>query len=938
MIKNTLLLLLLLLTVSAFAELALDLNSTLPIDPDLKIGKLPNGMTYYIKVNRKPEKRAELRLVVNVGSVQEDDDQQGLAHFTEHMAFNGTKHFPKTDLVDYLNSIGMGYAAGLNAGTGLDQTVYQLTIPTDNTAQFRKSFIILSDWASGVSFDPIELEKERGVIIEEYRMGQGADQRLRDKINKVLLAGSKYSERSPIGKLDVLQNFQLSTIKRFYNDWYRPDLQAVVAVGDFDATQVENYIIELFGAIPAKANPREYGVFGLADHIEPKAVIATDKEATETSVSLYWKHDKSENKTYNDYRNSLITNLYTNMLDMRLQELMQLANPPYSYAYNFKYNIIQSKSVYSIGAYVPENGIITGLRALVTEGERVNRYGFTQSELDRAKQVALRNAERMLAEKDKQESGRLVWRYVGAFTQGNPVMSIEQNVALNKALYDSITLDDVNRLCKELVTDHNMVITVSAPEKDDMKMPTENDLLAIIKEVNSEVIAPYVDKVSSDELLAKILQSGKVVKEKSYKAVGVKQWTLNNGITVLHKKTDFKNDEVLLKAYSPGGTSLYDIDDLFEAREAAGIITDSGVGNFDYSALKKKLSGKIVNVFPFIENETEGFTANSSIADMETMFQLIYLYATAPRLDEESFSSWMSKQYSWLQNEALDPESSFSDSMYVFAYNRHPRIRQMKADDLITIDMQRVWEVYNERFADFSDFTFVIVGSFDEKALKEYCTKYLANLPAKGRKEKIRDNGVRIRKGLNNMAVYKGQDPKSIVQFILNDNCTVNSKTNTELYNLAFLLNEKLRENIRENRSGVYYIGAWPEIDKFPVSSYSLNIYMQCAPERVEELSLAVVQTLDSLKTGLFAEKYVNTVKITRQKRFETETKENRWWLSSIYNQSLNGFAINDLLKDRAAINHINLKSLQKTAKQYLNHDKNLIRGVLYPFEMHPQN
>jgi zinc protease len=931
MFKPALIVLLLSFCLAVFAQTTIDNKVPLPVDPDLVIGKLANGLTYYIKVNHKPEKRAELRLVTNIGSVQEDDDQQGLAHFTEHMAFNGTKHFKKSELVDYMNSIGMGYANGLNAGTGLDQTTYQLQVPTDNAEQFRKGFLILSDWAAGVSFDTEEINKERGVIVEEWRMGQGADQRMSDAQRKVIFAGSKYAERMPIGKLEVLQNFAPETLRKFYSDWYRPDLQAVVAVGDFDAAVVENLIKEYFNPIPAQVNPRECLLYDVPDHKDPKVVITTDKEASDTSVQINWKHERTVTNTVSDYRQSLVTNLYTQMLNLRLQELAQKAEPPFSMAYNFSFNMVRSKSSYMMVAIVPETGVSSGLGALLTEAERINRFGFTQTELDRAKQVALRNAERMLAEKDKQDSDRLVWRYVGAFSYGNPIMSIDQNVSLNRSLYDGINLDDVNRISREMVTDSNMVIAVSAPQKDDLVLPSESDLLALVQQVKMLVMTPYEDKVNNEALLQQELRPGKLASSRNFKKAGVKQWKLSNGITVLYKQTDFQNDEILLSAFSPGGTSLYDLDDLFEARECANIISDSGVGAFDDTTLKKKLAGKIVRVEPQVDNESEGFTASCSKADLETMFQLIYLYATAPRLDADNFASWKAKQQAWLENSLLSPETVFFDSLSAFDYDYNPRVRSMQVEDLATIDQERVLQIYQERFADCGDFTFVIVGSFAEQQLKDFCLKYLANLPSQSKTEQVRDTGVRFTQGKKSFSMQRGQDAKSTVYLSMYEPRDITGKTRAKLRSLTFLMDEKLRENIRETRSGVYYVGAWGTTDKYPMPSCQISVYMQCAPERATELTDAVISTLDSLKAGLFTEKYVNVVKVTSQKRLETDLKDNRWWQSSIYDQVQNGFPLNDLLADRKLINKLNLKQLQSTARDFLVQDTRLVQGMLYP-------
>jgi zinc protease len=455
--------------------------------------------------------------------------------------------------------------------------------------------------------------------------------------------------------------------------------------------------------------------------------------------------------------------------------------------------------------------------------------------------------------------------------------------------------------------------------------------------VKSEKLTAYEDKVSDTALLNKDLKPGKVVAEKAFKQVGVKQWTLNNGIKVLYKKTDFKNDEVLLKAYSPGGSSLYPTVDLFNAENAIDIIMESGLGDITTTELVKKLSGKIVNVNPYIDTDREGFDGTCSVADMETMFQLIYLYATEPRLTQDSFASWLSRTTAAMQNEALNPEKCFGDSVSLFTVDYNPRSKPMQVEDLKNINPERVMQIYKERFADFSDFTFIIVGSFDEKILKGFCTKYLANLPANGVKEQVKDNGVRIASGKKDLKVYLGQDPKSVVLLTSNRYAPIDESTGIKLANLSVLLNEKLRENIREARSGVYFVGAWTQTYLYPNSDYMLNVYLQCAPERTEELTNATLATLDSLKAGLFTEKYVNVVRMSREKRFETDSKENRWWLSVLSDQMWKGFPVNDILEDRAAIKNLTLKELQETAATYLNQDTSMLKAILYPEAMKPQ-
>ncbi len=931
MMKITSAMLFLLICGLIFAQTTIDYNAPMPVDPDLVIGKLPNGLTYYIKENHKPEHRAELRLVENVGSVQEDADQQGLAHFTEHMAFRGTTHFPKMAMTDFLDSLGMGFGNELNGYTTFDQTAYMFQFPTENQEHLRKALRILSDWASGISFETDILEIERGVLVEEWRGGQGAQQRIFDKQRAVLFAGSQYAKRMPIGKVEVLQSFKPDIIKRFYHDWYRPDLQAVVAVGDFDAKQMEQMIKDSFGSIPKVENPRPVITYEIPDHDSVKVVIATDKEASYSQVALNWKHDRINNKTLSDFRQSALVYLFTNMLDKRLEELSKLPDPPFSYVYNYDYNALRSKSNYIMAAFIPEKGVLKAVTALMTEAQKAKRYSFTQAELGRAKQNIMREAEQILAEKDKQESGNLVWNYIENFSNEGPLIDIEQTISLYNVIIDSISMDDINQVCRELITDNNLVVTVSGPDKQELQYPTEAEILTAINLAAREELISYDDRVRTENLFDVNLKPRFAKSEKQYKNLGLKEWKLSNGVKVLLKQTDFMNDEVLLQAYSPGGYNLYSLEDKFTASSAAEAVKDSGVGIFDATTLVKKLTGKIADITPYIYDSEEGFTGNCSKLDLETMFQLIYLYATSPRLDEESFTSWKARTKSWLDNTALNPRSCFNDSVTATLYNHHPRAREMKVQDLEKIEWRRMLEIYQDRFSDFSDFTFVIVGNFDEKILKDYCEKYLANLPSKNRKEKMIDTGMRYAQDINEIKVYKGQDEKSTVEFYFNGSCKVNARTDFECKSLSSLLNEKLMDNIREARGGVYAIYAWDYETKYPIPSYLYTIFMQCAPDKAEELSIAVIGTLDSLKAGLISEKYVNVVKTTKQKQLETDLKDNNWWKERIYKVLQNNYPLNSILSDEKLINDLNLKKMQKTAKTYLNYDTNLVRGILYP-------
>jgi zinc protease len=648
-------------------------------------------------------------------------------------------------------------------------------------------------------------------------------------------------------------------------------------------------------------------------------------------VKLVWKHDKYDYRTIADYRRMLVVTIYSVMLNARLQELTHTAEPPFSQAYNFSYNDVPTKSSYTMMAIIPETGIVKGMTSLLTEAERVKQFGFTESELVREKQVMLRAVEQQLAEKDKQESSTLVNKIVDNFTSNYPLTSEEQDVALYKKLFDTITVDDINQVCRELVTDKNLVVAVSAPEKPELILPTESELLALINTVKSTPLTPYLDTVSNEALLSEKLIPGKVVSEKKYAKLGIKEWKLNNGVKVLLKPTEFKADEVLLKAYSPGGSFQYNVDDVYNAEKAADIVNESGVDGFDATTLSKMLAGKIVNVQPFIYGDDEGFNGNCSKADLETMFQLVYLYGTKPRLNDEDYAAWLSRTRTYMENEALSPVTSFVDSISAYTYNHNPWVRYMKVEDLQKLNWQRIQEIYRDSFGDFSDFTFIIVGNFDEKQLKAYCEKYLSNLPTFGRIEKKKDVGVRFAPGKKDFTLYKGQDEKGMVDFTINGNTKVKPETDSELRNLTYLLNEKLRENIRVARAGAYMVSAWGEAASFPVPTFSISIFMECAPDRVKELSAAIIGTLDSLKAGQISEKYVNVVKTSRQTQLETDLQDNTWWQNKIQNALYYDYPLDSILCDKQVLDKLNLKQLKKLSKQYLIQDTNLISGYLYP-------
>ncbi|NOX67072.1 MAG: insulinase family protein [Chlorobi bacterium] len=908
----------------------IDYSEKLKVNPDVTIGELDNGLKYYIKENKKPENRAILWLAVNAGSVLEEDNQQGLAHLAEHMAFNGTKNFKKHEIIDYLESIGMQFGPEINAYTSFDQTVYMLQVPSDSAEMVEKGFDILEDWAFNISFEDEEVDKERGVVIEEWRLGRGAQMRMLDKQLPIIFKDSKYANRLPIGKKEILETFEYETLKNFYNDWYRPGLMAVIAVGDFKKESIQKLIKQHFSNNPAKQNPKERTVYEVPDHKEPLFAIATDPEATRNGVSLYFKHDIEEETNIGDYRKYIITNIYNSMLNLRFQELTKKADPPFLYAYSGTGRIVRSKGVYFIGSGVKENGIERGLEALLTEAERVKQHGFTKTEFERAKVSNLRRMEKALAEKDKTDSRRYASECLNHFLQNEPMPGIENEFEYTKTLLPNISVEEVNKLADKYIRDDNLVITVNIPVKEGVKVPAEEELLAIFKSVDNKKIAEYIDEVSDEPLLAAIPEPVAIVDERQIGEIETTEIKLKNGITVLLKPTDFKNDEIQFKGFSLGGTSLVADENYVSANVATSLINESGLGKFTSVELQKKLTGKIVRVNPFIGSFTEGISGSASTKDVETMFQLIYLYFTSPRIDSTSFQSYLTKMKGYLENRSASPEAAYYDTVNVTMTQYHHRTRPWSTELLDEIDMMQAEKIYKERFADASDFRFVFVGNFKVEDIKPLIQIYLGNLPVLNRIESWKDVGIYPPKGVISKTVYKGMEEKSSVRIVFTGPFEWNKENDFELDSMIDVLNIKLREVLREDKSGTYGVRVGGGGGKIPREEYRINISWGCDPARVDELTEAVMEQIDSLKLEPPKEIYVTKVRETQLREYETDLKENRYWLNSFYKSYYYNRELTDILSYPDLYNTLTAEMIQKAAQKYFNMD-NYVKVVLKP-------
>jgi zinc protease len=919
-------------SINASAQTATD---KLPLDPNVKIGKLPNGLTYYIRKNTRPEKKVDLRLVVNAGSILEDDDQQGLAHFAEHMAFNGTKNFKKNELVSFLQTIGVEFGADLNAYTGFDETVYILPIPTEKKENVIKGFQILQDWAGAVSYDNAEIDKERGVVLEESRLGKGAQDRMFRKVYPKLFEGSKYAERLPIGKDEILKTFKHDVIKRFYRDWYRPNLMAVVVVGDIDPTEAEALVKTHFSGLknPANERPREYSA--VPERKKSEGIVVTDPEATNHVVQLHYSYQKEkEHVTIGDYRELLIRRLFTTMLSQRMQELTQQADPPFVFGGTFIGGYARGYEEFQSIAYLAKGGVEPALRALVVENERARKFGFTAAELDRTKKMLMKGIERAYNERDKTESGNLVDEYVDHFLNEEPIPGIENEFNYHKQFLDGITLEEVNVYAAKLIPadTNSKLVVLTGPEKADFKLPTENDLLEIANRAAQETITRYEEKAVASSLLEKTPTPGKIVDEKTNQALGTTELAFANGIKVILKPTDFKNDQVVMNSYRPGGNYLFDPRDRFNVEYAATIVANLGVADFSPVDLRKVLAGKNATVSPRISSTSESINGQSSASDVETLLQLTHLYFTSPRTDTSLFKGYISKQQALYQNSMLDPQFTYQDSIMKILYGKHPWAPKVpRPENFAKIDLNRTLGVYKERFSNAHGFTFVFVGKFDINELKPLLSSYLGSLPSTGKASNIKDVGLRPVRGVVKKEVRKGTEQKSYVRIFWNGEAPYSEEEQLKVQALTEVLNIKLIESLREEMSGIYGGGMYGSLSKFPYQGYSLGVAFPCGPENVDKLIAATFAELEKIKKSGPSVDDLNKVKETWRQQHDVNLKDNSYWARQLIYSVEYGTNANTQINtylDRVAA--LTPKDIQAVAKKYLDM-KNYVQIVLYP-------
>jgi len=883
--KTILMLICFLVGLTSSAQPQFKLTDPIPSDPKVSKGVLSNGMTYYVRANSTPKNRADLFLVVRAGSIDEDDNQLGLAHFAEHLAFNGTKNFPKHELINYLESIGMEFGPEINAFTSFDETVYMIKVPLDSTQYMDKGLQVIYDWASQITDSDEEIEKERGVIHEEWRGGRDADERMMQKWLPVFLHNSKYAERLPIGKMEVIDHFAPELLRKFRQDWYRTDLQAVVVVGDFDQQAMVSKVKEMFSKIPVAQNPRKKQAFDIPDHKETLVSVVTDKEAQYTLAQIFYKHPLQKSKTLGDYRQTLVEGLYNAMINERLAELTQKENPPFMFASSSYSELVGPKSVYNSVAVCANGKIEEGIKAVLTENERVLKYGFTQTELDRQKANMLSMIETAYNEREKQQSIAYAEEYQRNFLiTEEPFPGIENEFQYFNAFIPDIKLEEVNALAKKWITKENRTIILTAPEVEGVKIPSEAELLGYLKDVENTPVEAYTDLVIDKPLIPVEPVEGSITSIRKIEEVDAEEWTLSNGAKVVVKPTDFKDDEILFSAYSLGGSSLYGQKDDISADVASTILDQSGLGEFDQVALEKLLAGKTVSVSPFLNDLREGFSGASSVKDVTTLMQLIYMYFRSQRADQSAYNSFMTRTAGILENKKSSPEAAFQDTLQVLSANYNPRERPITAEMLKEADFARINQINRERFSDASDFKFFFVGNIDKEVLKQLVVKYLASIPSENRKENWKDLGIDAPEGVVEKTVAKGQEAKSMQYLVFHGGFDYNRRNILLINAAAKILTTRLLEVIREEKSSVYYIGAEPQIDKYPKSEYNMTIYYGADPNKLAELKDAVFMQIKELaKNGPSADD-LQKAKEKLQRERETNLRENKYWLNVLSN------------------------------------------------------
>ncbi|RXM37998.1 peptidase M16 [Chryseobacterium sp. CH21] len=904
-------------------------GQNIPVDPSVRIGTLSNGMKYYIKKNALPEKKVEFRLAINAGSILEDENQRGLAHFMEHMNFNGTKNFPDNKLVDFLQSIGVKFGQHLNAYTSFDETVYMLPVPLDKPGNLDAGLKVMEDWAFNATLSDEHINKERGVVLEELRLGLGPDKRMRDKYFPKLLYKSKYTERLPIGKKEVLENFKPDLIRQFHQDWYRPDLMALVVVGDINVDEIEKKIKDNFSKYKNPSKPKERKSFDLPNHKESLVAIETDPDATGSGVQFIIKDSETyqPDVTIQQYDQSLVEGLVNIMLNSRLAELVNSTKPPFTSGSVYHGGTYaRSKEAFQGSASTKDGDQLNALKVLLEEVERAKRFGFTQSELNRAKDQMLSSYEWAYNNKDKYESSELVDGYIGNFLRQDPMPGITWGYEHLKQVLPTVELSQTNEIIKKRVKDDSRVIIMTGPKKDNIKMPTEAMVLNTFDAVKMADLKPYEEKAKAESLIKPFKSEAKIAKTETDAKLGTTTWILSNGAKVTFKKTDFKDDEIIFSAVSLGGVSVIPDADYNKTKFAFDALLEAGLAGLSKTDLIHYLAGKQVSATPYIGGATEGVSGVSSKKDLKTAMELMYACFTDLNYNPDAFNAYKAKKSAMLANVDSDPQYYFSNEYSKFINQKNPRFTSLEPTekDWTSTDYKKAYDIYKEKFANAGNFHFYFVGNIDETQLKNEVLQYIASLPATGKSSTFKDTGYRPIEGGYIKVYKKGKEPKSLVTISYSGETPYNEKEAFAISALGEVATIKILEKLREDESGIYGGGASGSFMKIPYSAYDFTINFPCGPENADRLTKSALAELQKLIDKGPEQKDLDKYKEGEYNEYNTSLKDNGFWLQGIAQNQLDGSDKYDILNYPDKVKALTVKDLQDVAKKYLTKEKNV--------------
>ncbi len=913
----------------------------LPLDAEVKTGVLENGLTYYIRHNEEPKERASFYMIQNVGAILETDEQNGLAHFLEHMAFNGTEHFPGKGILNTLEKHGVAFGYNINAYTSQNETVYNLSdVPVDRPGLLDTCLLVLNDWSNYLLLTEDEIESERGVITEEWRTRRTADFRMRKSSMPFIYNNSKYAIRDVIGDLDVIKNFKYETIREFYHDWYRTDLQAIAIVGDFDPDEMEQKVIDLFSKIPAVDEPMDRGFTEIEDNDELIYGLVTDVEADQSIINLYIRRtvDNQGLETVGQLRKLYIEMLFNRMMSQRIAELLQKGEPPFVMGSIRTGSLARGYAAMNVMAVAKTNQEGLALKTILTEAERAKQHGFSPGELDRAKLHYVNQMEKLFNERDKISNDRFAREYQSHYLQKNAYMNIGDELNYMKGIFSSVTVNDFPVKMTEWFSEKNRTIIVQGPENDEINHLSKEEVVAIFEEVEASVIDPYEDVEVATSLISEDLPRGNIVSEKSIPELDAEEWTLDNGARVVYRYANYEKDNISFRAYSSGGSSLFDAAYIPSANMLANLVDFYGLGEYDMMTLQKMLTGKTVSLNVQLGDLSEGLTGSASPKDFETLMQLIYLRFTAPRFDEEAHQAITSRYMAYVQNMNNNPQKIMGDSLNLIMTDYNARTRVMDEHYISELDLSKIQEIYLDRYQDASDFTFFFIGNISKEELIPHVEKYIGSLPSVNREENWIDREVNEPEGIVEKEIKMTMTvPKSTVFLVYNNELDYTPYNRVMLRVIRGILELRFNESIREEEGGTYSVMTNLSLSHYPEEKANMLIMFDTDPEKAMHLKSLVYQEIEDLSTEGPAEKNLSKTVENLLKDREQDKEHNSYWLSALYNYYYQGYNFDAPENYEEILKKISVKDVKKVMKK-LSKNANIIDLVFSPEEGHSHN